>query len=443
MLRTLSRMSPVFSKLPTVPPDPIFGLIDKFNKDTHPNKVNLTIGAYRTDEGDPLILDSVKQAKKIVADKEYNHEYAGIDGIPEFVSTSLELLYGKDNIALKEGRIVGVQTVSGTGALRVASEFMSKNFSDSMIYLPNPTWSNHNKIFATGDNFRSTYPYYNTQINSVDFENMVETINKVPDQSVIMLHPCAHNPTGADLSLDQWKDLNIICQNKQLFALFDMAYQGFASCDIEKDAEAVRLFVESGVPVISCQSYSKNFGLYGERVGCLSVVTDSQDTSQKVLAHLKDIIRPMYSNPPIYGARIVSTILNNPVLYNIWKNECIAMANRIKQMRQGLVSELKILSRLDWSHITNQTGMFSYTGLTPSEIENLRNDYHIYLTDDSRINVAGLNIENIGYVARAIDQVTRSRPDYPRPVPPFIAFIEERERLKPTYASSSQYWRGH
>lgn len=323
---------------------------------------------------------------------------------------SLEFAYGTDSVPMKEKRIAAVQTISGTGACRIAGEFIRKFLGQGRsIHIPNPTWGNHIAIFQDSGLKPVYYPYYDNQKNSVDFTSLFDYVNKL-EKEVFLLHACAHNPTGADPSKEQWQELSHLFKKKQHVALFDSAYQGFASGDPEKDAFAIREFVRDGHQIMLCQSFAKNFGLYGERAGLLSVVTDSPEEAERVNSQLKKIIRPMYSNPPVHGARIVAEVLGDATLKAQWLGECRGMAERINRMRNLLRSKLEAgNSQRTWNHITEQIGMFCYTGLSTEQVLRLRNEYHIYCTDDGRFSVAGITSKNVDYLAASVLAVTNSK----------------------------------
>ncbi|KYR01536.1 aspartate aminotransferase [Tieghemostelium lacteum] len=390
------------------PEDPILGVSIAFNKDTSPSKINLGVGAYRDENGKPYVLECVKKADKKIFEAGVDHEYAPIVGLASFNSLSVALALGEDCKAIKDKKIAVIQTLSGTGALRVAAEFLARFYPGKTAYVPNPTWGNHNTIFADSGVAVKSYAYYNPQNCGLNFDGMYNDINAAPNGSIILLHACAHNPTGVDPSIAQWKKISQLCKDKQHFVLFDFAYQGFASGSPEKDAEPVRLFVADGHQIGLCQSFAKNFGLYGQRIGAFSLITGTPEEALAVESQLKILVRPMYSNPPIFGARVVSTILSNKELTEQWRTEVKGMADRIIGMRESLVKYLKQHgSTKDWSHITNQIGMFCYTGLTPEQVDRLASEFHIYLTRNGRISIAGINSKNVEYLAKAIHAVTK------------------------------------
>lgn len=404
--RTASDEVNPWGDFPMAPPDPIIGLTEAYNNDDFPKKVNVGVGAYRSDDGKPFVLPCVRKAEAILNEKQMDHEYSGIAGDAEFVGNALSFVYGSDCKALQDGRIAGVQTLSGTGGLRIFGEVL-KQFGHTEIYVPNPTWGNHIPIFTNAGLVVNKYSYYNVTSSDLDIDNMINDIKQIPEGSCILLHVCAHNPTGMDPSLEQWKVISDTIKDRNLLPFFDCAYQGFASGDARKDAAPLRLFVEEGHKLALVQSFSKNFGLYGQRVGALSVVADSKEEAMKVQSQLKIRIRPSYSNPPRHGARIVSTILNDEELTEEFVEECKGMADRINSMRIRLRNKLEELgSSRSWDHITRQIGMFAYSGMSKEEVETLRNKHHIYCTLDGRVSMAGITSKNVDYVAESIYDVT-------------------------------------
>jgi len=405
-----ARMASQWAKVPMGPPDAILGLVDAFNKDTDPNKVSLSVGAYRTDEGKPLVLPSVKEAEKRVVESGMNKEYAGIAGIEQFTSLARAFAFGKESPVLAEKRVATVQTLSGTGACRVIGDFYSRFLGKGApVYLPEPSWGNHAAIFKDAGLDVRRYRYWDPASRGLDLDGMLADLAAAPAGSAVLLHACAHNPTGVDPTEQEWSQISqaMLARKGELTLFFDSAYQGFASGDAEADAFALRHFAAEGHCFALAQSFAKNFGLYGERVGLLSVIGEDEDEAARIASQLKIIIRPMYSNPPVHGARIVATVLSDPELEVKWRAECKLMADRIIEMRAALKSELASAgSALDWSHITSQIGMFCYSGMNKEQVARLRDEFHIYLTGDGRISMAGITSKNVAYVAKAIAAVT-------------------------------------
>ncbi|UKZ73431.1 Aspartate aminotransferase, mitochondrial [Trichoderma virens FT-333] len=369
-------------------PPAILGITEAFKADKFEKKINLGVGAYRDDAGKPYVLPSVREAEKKIIDDKLNKEYAGITG---------DVL---DRVAIS-------QTISGTGALRLGAAFLQRWYSgDKKIFIPNPSWANHKAVFSDAGLKVETYRYYNKDTIGLDFDGLVADLKAAPLGSVFLFHACAHNPTGVDPTPEQWKEISKVVKEQNHFAFFDMAYQGFASGDTDRDAFAVRYFVEQGHDIALCQSFAKNMGLYGERIGAFSLTTADAAEKKRVDSQLKILIRPLYSNPPIHGARIASEVLSNPKLYSQWLGEVKEMADRIITMRALLKENLeKLGSKHDWSHITSQIGMFAYTGLNAEEMEKLAKEYSVYATKDGRISVAGITTANVGRLAEAIFKV--------------------------------------
>ncbi|EIW69325.1 hypothetical protein TREMEDRAFT_68635 [Tremella mesenterica DSM 1558] len=398
-----------WNNVPAGPPDPILGVTEKFKADTSPKKINLGVGAYRDENGKPYVLPSVQKAEKLLYEAKGDKEYLPITGLAPFTKLAAELAYGKESIPLKEGRLAITQSISGTGALRIGTAFLARFYPGAKaIYLPSPTWGNHIPIAKDSGLEVKQYKYFDKDTVGLDFEGMKQDIESAPEGSIILLHACAHNPTGIDPTEAQWKELSDLFKKKKHFPFFDMAYQGFASGDILKDAFAVRYFVEQGHQLLLCQSFAKNLGLYGERVGAISFVCRSPEEKSRVDSQLKIIIRPMYSNPPIHGARLVSAILGSPELYEEWLVEVKGMAERIISMRTKLYNKLVELNTPgEWGHIKSQIGMFSFTGLKPEQVDKLAEKAHIYLTRDGRISMAGLNSGNVEYFAESVSKAVK------------------------------------
>lgn len=402
--------------VPQAPEDPLFGLMAAYRADTFEKKVDLGIGAYRDDNAKPWVLPVVKKADEILRnDPSLNHEYLPIAGLPTFTSAAAALILGRDSPALTEKRAASIQTISGTGAVHLGALFMAKFYpsaASTSIYVSNPTWANHNQIITNVGLKVASYPYFSISTKGLDFEGMKGALSSAPNKSVILLHACAHNPTGVDPTQEQWKELASLIREKQHFPFFDCAYQGFASGDLAKDAWAVRYFVEQGFELCIAQSFAKNFGLYGERAGCFHFVAapdvDAAKTVGRIASQLTLLQRSEISNPPIYGARIASIILNDDKLFAEWEDNLRTMSGRIIDMRKQLRSKLESLSTPGtWNHITDQIGMFSFTGLSEKQVQLLKEREHVYMTKNGRISMAGLNSNNVEYVAKAIDAAVR------------------------------------
>ena len=364
-----------------------------------------------------------RQAETIIHnDPETNHEYLPIAGLASFTGKAAELILGPDSPALAEKRTISIQTISGTGAVHLGGAFLAKFYTGNRtVYFSNPTWANHGQIFGNVGLQTATYPYFHKDTRGLDFDGMKAAIQAAPTHSVILLHACAHNPTGVDPTEAQWKELAEILRSRSHLPFFDCAYQGFASGDLARDASAIRYFVEQGFELLVAQSFAKNFGLYGERAGCLHYVAPPQkdadgysaqavaDTVSRVKSQLAVLQRSEISNPPIYGARVASTVLNDPALFSEWEENLRTMSGRIIGMRTALREKLEALGTPGtWNHITDQIGMFSFTGLSEAQVQKLRSDFHVYMTKNGRISMAGLNTNNVDYFAKAVDSVVRS-----------------------------------
>jgi len=413
-------MSSCWASVPQAPPDAILGVAAAFRADPRPNKVNLSIGAYRDGEGRPYVLEAVRKAEARLVKDQPGHEYLPIGGLEPFQAGARTLAFGKDGENVAHSRIATVQALSGTGSLRIVGEFLRRWYygktekaEDRIIYLPAPTWGNHHKIFADCSLTVRTYRYFDPKTGGVDIAGLLEDIRAAPEHCVVLFHSCAHNPTGADPTRDQWADIHKVCCERGVCVVFDSAYQGFASGDPEADAYSLRLFARGGVdgkgqlPMLLCQSFAKNLGLYGERVGAAHVICADEEEAKRVKSQLETIIRPMYSNPPSWGARLAATVFGDPELMADWAREMKMMSGRIGEMRTKLVEALKKAgSTRDWEFIKKQIGMFSFTGLTKAQCDALIKEYAVYVTGNGRISMAGLNEHNVDYVAQAIHQVT-------------------------------------
>jgi aspartate aminotransferase len=412
MLQQRAAAFSAWSSLDAAPADPILGLSEAFKTDANPNKVLLGLGAYRCDKGKPYILPCIREAQKIILEKDMDHEYQPIHGVQSYIDKSLKAAYGNNCKQLNEGRIAGAQSLSGTGSLRVGFTFLKDWYphKDIDFLLPNPTWPLHRNLAGLCGYDWKGYRYYHPATKGFDFEGMKDDLKAAKDHSFVLLHTCAHNPTGVDPTQAQWQEILEIVKSKHLFCGFDNAYQGFASGDLDKDAYALRLFAEHTDNIMLFQSFAKNFGIYGERAGVLSVITGNKAEKDVVMSRIKQIARPIYSNPPVNGARLVDIVLGDEKLTKMWHEDLVMMSKRMKQMREGLVSKLKALgNEHDWSHATSQIGMFAYTGLNKDQVNTLREKHAIYMTMDGRISIAGLNTGNLDYVAKAFHEVTHGQ----------------------------------
>ena len=399
----------LFSSVQLAPKDPIFGLTEAYTADQRAGKVNLGVGVYYTDEGKVPLLRAVLEAEKELVAKQSPRAYVPIEGPNPYNSAVQNLLFGADSPLIKEGRVVTAECLGGTGALRVGGDFVKRLDTNAPAAISAPSWENHRGIFESAGYQVLEYSYFDPKTRGVDFEGMVKSLESFPAKTLVILHACCHNPTGADLTPDQWKKIISICQIRQLIPFLDIAYQGFAT-GIEEDGAAVQLFADSGMSFFVSSSFSKSFSLYGERVGALSIVTQSKEESARVLSQLKRVIRTNYSNPPTHGAAIVAMVLNSPKLRQMWEDELAEMRERIKAMRHGLNKKLAAAgAQQDFSFIETQRGMFSYSGLTAGQVANLQEQDGIYALSTGRICVAALNTKNLDRVAQAIARVLVSK----------------------------------
>lgn len=391
------------------PPDVILGVTEAFKRDTNPKKINLGVGAYRDDNGKPFVLPSVLEAEKRLVEKNLDKEYSPISGTAEFCKHSILFALGDDSQHVASGQNATVQAISGTGALRVGGAFLASFFPGVKdIYLPTPSWGNHGPIFRHSGLNVKAYRYYDPATCGFDFKGALEDLSKIPERSIVLLHACAHNPTGVDPRPEQWAEISAVVKKRNLFPFFDMAYQGFASGDVVKDAFAVRAFLKDGHQIALAQSFAKNMGLYGERAGAFSLVCSDKEEADRTMSQIKILIRPMYSNPPIHGARLVAEILGDAKLKKEWLGDVKLMADRIITVRSTLQDNLKKLgSTRNWQHITDQIGMFCFTGMNQQQCERLTKEFSVYLTKDGRISMAGVTSKNVSYLAEAIHAVTK------------------------------------
>ncbi|CAH9074216.1 unnamed protein product [Cuscuta europaea] len=401
---TSSAPASVFNHIVRAPEDSILGVTVAYDKDPCSVKLNLGVGAYRTEEGKPLVLNVVRKAEQILVNDRFRiKEYLPITGLVDFNELSAKLILGADSPAIQDNRVTTVQCLSGTGSLRVGAEFLSIHYHQQNIYIPQPTWGNHSKVFTLAGLSVNTYRYYDPVTRGLDIEGLLEDLRSAPSGAIVLLHACAHNPTGVDPTANQWEQIRKLMRSRSLLPFFDSAYQGFASGSLDGDAHSVRLFVADGGECLIAQSYAKNMGLYGERVGALSIVCKNPDVASRVESQLKLVIRPMYSNPPLHGASIVAAILKDRNMYEEWTIELKAMADRIITVRHQLFDALCARGTPgDWSHIIKQIGMFTFTGLNMKQVAFMRKEFHIYMTSDGRISMAGLSSKTVPHLAGAI-----------------------------------------
>lgn len=396
----------MFQKVDAYAGDPILSLMERFKVDPRSDKVNLSIGLYYDAEGTIPQLQAVASAEeKLNAAPHGASLYLPMEGLSGYRSAIAPLLFGADSQALREGRIATIQTLGGSGALKVGADFLKNYFPDSQVWVSDPTWENHIAIFSGAGFTVNTYPWFDDQSKGVRFEALLETLNGLPEQSIVLLHPCCHNPTGADLTNSQWDAVIEVLKARNVIPFLDIAYQGFGA-GMEQDAYAIRAIADAGLPALVSNSFSKIFSLYGERVGGLSVVCEDTDAAVRVLGQLKAAVRRNYSSPPNFGAQVVATVLNNEQLTASWLAEVEQMRVRILEMRQILVDALKAeIPDRNFDYLLQQRGMFSYTGLSAEQVDRLREEFGVYLIASGRMCVAGLNHNNVQRVAQAFAAV--------------------------------------
>ena len=400
--------SSIFAAVEMAPRDPILGLNEAFNADTRSTKVNLGVGVYFDDNGKIPLLGAVKAAEEVRLKAALPRGYQPIEGAPAYNQAVQNLLLGKDSALIANGQVVTAQALGGTGALKIGADYLKRLLPGAKVYISDPSWENHRALFESAGFTVENYPYYDVATRGVNFAGMKACLNSLEAGSIIVLHACCHNPTGADLSDAQWGEVVDACRARGLVPFLDMAYQGFAE-GIDADAVAVRAFSASGLQFFVSSSFSKSFSLYGERVGALSIITASKDESARVLSQLKRVIRTNYSNPPIHGGALVAGVLASPELRQMWETELAGMRDRIRAMRTGLVDAIKAQGvAQDFSFVIKQRGMFSYTGLTAPQVERMKDEFGIYAVSTGRICLAALNTKNVDYVAKAIAAVIKA-----------------------------------
>lgn len=392
----------MFEKIIAAPADPILGLGELFRADPRTNKINLGIGVYKDENGQIPLLDSVKKTEQYLLENVPNKNYLSIEGIAEYATGTQVLLFGANSDIIKNSRAKTAQTPGGTGALRVIADFLAKQTSVKTVWISNPTWPNHFNIFKAAGLETKQYCYYNAVEHNIDFDTMLADLEQAKPGDVILFHGCCHNPTGIDPTEEQWRTLADLVVERGCLPLFDFAYQGFAH-GLEEDALGLRIFAEKNQEILIASSYSKNFSLYGERVGACTLVAADSTIAETAFSQIKATIRANYSNPPTHGGAIVATILNNTTLRSMWEEELTAMRQRIHRMRQLFVNTLQEKNaKNDYSFIARQNGMFSFSGLNKEQVLRLRDEFAIYAVDSGRINVAGMTLDNMAYLCEAI-----------------------------------------
>jgi len=395
----------IFADVELAPRDPILGLTEAFNADLRTNKVNLGVGVYYDDDGRIPLLAAVREAEAARLGAQPPRGYQAIEGSAAYNRAVQDLLFGKGSRLVGERRLLTAQALGGTGALKIGADLLHRLNPHATVYISDPSWENHRALFEAAGFGVATYPYFDATTRGVDFPAMCNTLDRLPPGSIVILHACCHNPTGADIDAAQWSEVVTLCRSGGLIPFLDMAYQGFAD-GIDEDAAAVRAFADSGMQFLISSSFSKSFSLYGERVGALTVVTADADETARVLSQLKRVIRTNYSNPPTHGGAVVAAVLDTPHLRASWESELRQMRERIRSMRVQLVEKLADAGvSQDFGFITAQRGMFSYTGLSASQVDRLREEFAIYAVGTGRICLAALNSRNIDAVAYAIADV--------------------------------------
>ncbi|VEJ21617.1 amino acid aminotransferase [Neisseria animaloris] len=397
----------MFQHVAFYPGDPILSLVETFNNDPRAHKVNLGIGIYFDENGKLPVLGSVRKAEVKRSATALPRPYLPMEGLDAFRRSVQNLLFGATNPALQENRIATIQTLGGSGALKVGADFLRRWFPNAKVYVSNPSWDNHKGIFEGAGFEVGTYPYYDPATGGVQFEEMLAFLLHLPEHSILILHPCCHNPTGVDLTAAQWDAVLEIVQTRKLIPFMDIAYQGFGD-DLDSDAYAIRKAVQMGLPLFVSNSFSKNMSLYGERVGGLSVVCPNEEEAALVFGQLKFSVRRIYSSPPAHGGYVAADVMNTPELFAQWQSEVYAMRDRIRAMRQKLYDVLtRKVPGKNFDYFITQRGMFSYTGLTPEQVQRLQDEFAVYLVSSGRMCVAGLNESNIDYVADAFAEVLK------------------------------------
>ncbi len=394
-----------FSAVEMAPRDPILGLNDQFAADTNPAKVNLGVGVYYDDQGKLPLLGCVQAAEQAMMATPKARGYLPIDGLAAYDAGVKALVFGADSEPIQSARVTTVQAIGGTGGLKIGADFLHRLNPRAEVLISDPSWENHRALFTNAGFLVKNYRYYDAKNRGIDFEGMLADLASAAPGSIAVLHACCHNPTGYDISAAQWDQVVAMCKSRGLLPFLDMAYQGFGY-GLAEDGAAVQKFTAAGLSFFVASSFSKSFSLYGERVGALSVLCDNQDEAARVLSQLKVVIRTNYSNPPTHGGTVVAAVLANPQWRALWESELAGMRTRIKAMRQKLVDGLKAAGlQQDMGFITNQIGMFSYSGLSREQMVRLRQEFGVYGTDTGRMCVAALNGKNIDYVCASIAKV--------------------------------------
>ena len=395
----------LFSSIEMAPRDPILGITEAYNADANPAKVNLGVGVYTDDNGKVPLLECVKRAEAQLTAAAASRSYLPIDGLASYDKQVQALVFGADSPAVTEGRAITVQSLGGTGGLKIGADFLKRFNPDAEVWISDPSWENHRALFESAGFMVKTYPYYDAATHGVNFTGLLNALESAKPGTVIVLHACCHNPSGVDLTDSQWDQVIEVVGRRQLVPFLDLAYQGF-SRSIDEDGAVVRRFAATGRALLVSNSFSKSFSLYGERIGAFNLVASSREEAQRVLSQIKRVVRTNYSNPPTHGAQLVATVLGTPELRALWEQELSGMRDRIKAMRQSFVAKLKTrLPAQDFSFVAHQNGMFSFSGLSQAQVARLKSEFSVYAVDSGRICVAALNTRNIDTVVEAIASV--------------------------------------
>ena len=402
---TAPHSAPLFAAIEMAPRDPILGITEAFNADQHPEKTNLGVGVYYDDNGKVPLLGCVQKAESLLMEKLAPRTYLPIEGLAAYDKAVQELVFGANSEVVTSKRAITAQAIGGTGALKLGADFLKRFSPNAQVYISDPSWENHRAVFESAGFVVNNYPYYDTTTKGVNFDGMLASLQSMPAGSIVLLHACCHNPTGADLTDQQWAQVIQVASERGLVPFLDMAYQGFGD-GINEDGKVVGMFAAAGGPLFVSNSFSKSFSLYGERVGALSIVAANSEEAARLMSQLKRVIRTNYSNPPMHGGQVVAMALATPELRKLWEEELAGMRVRIKAMRQALVDKLKAKApQHNFDFVIQQRGMFSYSGLTKAQVERLKTEFSIYAVDTGRICVAALNSRNIDRVVDAIAKV--------------------------------------